>query len=99
MTNKIEKQLEEYTIKHPQEALLISVEIAGELDQIVVFKGFSSSLMRQTAFDPDVPVLSEEAKIISIDRVASPYNPDAPHYIEQGLSWGQMQFLLLDICP
>lgn len=95
MTNKIEKQLEAYTIKHPEEALLISVEIAGEIDQIVVFKGFSSSLMRQTAFDPDVPILSEKAKILSIHRVISPYNPDAPNYIQQGLSWEQMQSLLL----
>jgi hypothetical protein len=52
--------------------------------------------MRPTAFDPDVPVLPEEAKIVSIDRVASPYNPDAPHYLQQGLTWETMQQLLLD---
>ena len=94
MNNSIAKRLEQYTAKRPQEVLLVKVEIAGEQDKIAIFKGFSSSLMRPTAFDPDVPVLSDEAKIITIDRVASPYNPEAPRYIQQGLSWETMQALL-----
>ena len=97
MTDSIGRRLEQYTIKRPQEVLIVTAEIAGEEDQIAIFKGFSSSLMRPTAFDPDVPVLPEEAKIVSIDRVASPYNPDAPHYLQQGLSWETMQQLLLDV--
>ena len=44
MNNSISKRLEQYTVKRPQEVLLISVEIAGEEDQIAIFKGFSSSL-------------------------------------------------------
>ncbi|NMG21444.1 hypothetical protein [Brasilonema bromeliae] len=94
MNNSISKRLEQYTVKRPQEVLLVSVEIAGESDEIAIFKGFSSSLTRPTAFDPDVPVLQDEAKIIKIDRVASPYNPEAPRYIQQGLSWDNMQVLL-----
>lgn len=90
-------RLEEYTIKRPQEVLLVTVEIEGQPDQIVIFKGFSSSLMRPTAFDPEVPVLSETAKIISIDRVESPYDPNVPRYIQQGLSWDGMQQLLLEV--
>ena len=97
MNNSIAKRLEQYTAKRPQEVLLVKVEIAGEQDQIAIFKGFSSSLMRPTAFDPDVPVLSDEAKIITIDRVASPYNPEAPRYIQQGLSWETMQALLSEV--
>ncbi len=97
MNNSIAKRLEQYTAKRPQEVLLVKVEIAGESDQIAIFKGFSSSLMRPTAFDPDVPVLSDEAKIITIDRVASPYNPEAPRYIQQGLSWETMQALLSEV--
>jgi hypothetical protein len=96
MSAFIGRRLEQYTIKRPQEVLIVTAEIAGEEDQIAIFKGFSSSLMRPTAFDPDVPVLPEEAKIVSIDRVASPYNPDAPHYLQQGLTWETMQQLLLD---
>lgn len=91
------QRLEQYTIKRPQEVLLVEVEIAGEPDQIVVFKGFSSSLMNPTAFDPDLPILSENAVIISIDRLASPYNANAPRYIEQGLNEEQMEALLTEI--
>jgi hypothetical protein len=94
MNSSISKRLEQYTAKRPQEVLLVTVEIAGEQDQIAIFKGFSSSLMRSTAFDPDVPVLPDEAKILTIDRVASPYNPDAPRYIQKGLSWDNLQVLL-----
>ena len=97
MTNSIAQRLERYTTKRPQEVLIVTVEIDGETDQIAIFKGFSSSLMRPTAFDPDVPVLPDSAKIISIDRVASPYNPAAPRYIEQGLTWETIQTLLSEV--
>jgi hypothetical protein len=96
MTDSMGRRLEQYTIKRPQEVLIVTAEIAGEEDQIAIFKGFSSSLMRPTAFDPDVPVLPPEAKIITIDRVASPYNPDAPRYLQQGLTWETMRQLLSD---
>ena len=96
MIDSIGRRLEQYTIKRPQEVLIVTAEIAGEEDQIAIFKGFSSSLMRPTAFDPDVPVLPPEAKIITIDRVASPYNPDAPRYLQQGLTWETMRQLLSD---
>ena len=97
MTDLIERRLERYTAQRPQEVLLVTAEIDGELDQIAIFKGFSSSLVRPTAFDPDVPVLPEAGKIISIDRVASPYNPEAPRYIQQGLNWETIQPLLSEV--
>ena len=94
MNNSISKRLEQYTVKKSQEVLIINVEIDGEPDQIAVFKGFSSSLMRPTSYDPDVPVLPDTATIITIDRIASPYNPDSPHYLQQDISWEDMQVLL-----
>lgn len=97
MNNSVAQRLEQYTTKRSREVLLVTVEIAGEQDQIAIFKGFSSSLMRPTAFDPDIPVLSDRAKIISIDRVASPYNPQSPRYIQQGLTWETMQPLLSEV--
>lgn len=97
MRSSIAKRLEQYTAKRSQEVLLVTVEIADEQDKIAIFKGFSSSLMRPTAFDPDVPVLSDRAKIISIDRVASPYDPQSPRYIQQGLTWETIQPLLLEV--
>jgi len=96
MNNPINKRLEQYTIKRPQEVLLVTVEINGEQDEVAIFRGFSSSLMRPTAFDPDVPVIPQQANIISIDRLKSPYNPDSPQYIQQGLSIEKMQNLLID---
>lgn len=97
MNDSIGRRLEKYTIKRPQEVLIVTAEIAGEQDQIAIFKGFSSSLMRPTSFDPDVPVLPADAQIVTIDRVASPYNPDAPRYLQQGLTWGSMQPLLENV--
>ena len=93
----IGQRLEQYTIQCPQEVLLVKVELEGELDQIAIFKGFSSSLIKATAFDPDIPVLSPKAKIISIDRVASPYNPEQPVYLQKALTWEQMEQLLAKI--
>ncbi len=97
MNNSIGKRLEQYTVKRPQEVLLVTINIADEQDKIAVFKGFSSSLMRPTAFDPDVPVLPDDAIIVAIDRIASPYNPESPRYIQQGISWEAMEALLLEV--
>jgi hypothetical protein len=93
----LEKRLEAYTLKRPQEVLLVTVEIQGEPEQIIVFKGFSSSLMRPTAFDPDVAILPEQTTLIRIDRVASPYNPTQPTYIQAGLNWEMMEQLLQEL--
>ncbi|MEH2027451.1 DUF7734 family protein [Nostoc sp.] len=95
--NSIGKRLEQYTAKRTKEVLIVTVEIADEEDTIAIFKGFSSSLMRPTAFDADVPVLPDGGNILNIDRVASPYNPEAPRYIQQGLSWSAMEALLLEV--
>ena len=97
MDDSIGRRLEQYTIKRPQEVLIVTAQIAGEEDQIAIFKGFSSSLRRPTSFDPDVPVLPVEAEIITIERVASPYNPEAPRYLQQGLTMDTMQQLLLEV--
>lgn len=97
MTDLIARRLEQYTSRRPQEVLIVTAQIAGEEDQVAIFKGYSSSLMRPTAFDPDVTVLPDEAKIIAIDRVASPYNPKSPRYIQQGLTWETIQPLLSEV--
>ena len=87
-------RLERYTESHRQEVLLVTVDVAGAADQVMIFRGFSSSLMRPTAFDPDVPVLPENATILTIDRLLGPYNPASPQYLQQGLTWETMQPLL-----
>ncbi|NJO80642.1 MAG: hypothetical protein HC827_20465 [Cyanobacteria bacterium RM1_2_2] len=94
MKGTIGYRLEQYTLRRPQEVLIVTAEVAGEPDQITIFKGFSSSLMRPTAFDPDVPMLPETATVIAIDRLRSPYDPNNPRYIQSGLSLAEMQSLL-----
>ncbi|NCR90334.1 MAG: hypothetical protein GPJ05_14385 [Microcystis aeruginosa G13-10] len=44
----IGKQLEQYTLKNPQEVLLVTIAVDGEEEEISIFKGFSSSLTRST---------------------------------------------------
>lgn len=90
-------RLEKYTTQRPQEVLIVKIELEGETDEIAIFKGFSSSLMRPTAFDPDIPVFPDTAKIFEIDRLSSPYNPTEPRYIQQGLTWEMMQELLTEL--
>jgi hypothetical protein len=90
-------RLEQYTLKRPQEVLLVTIEDQGDMDQIAVFKGFSSSLMRSTDFNPDVPVLPATATIITVDRLQSPYSPQSPRYIQQGLSESEIYQLLAEV--
>jgi hypothetical protein len=88
--------MEQYTLKRPEQVLLVHALVDGDEDEVVVFRGFSSSLVRPTAFDPDVPVLPENAKIQSIDILLGPYTPNSPRYIQRGLSWEALEDLLND---
>ncbi|PZV17462.1 MAG: hypothetical protein DCF20_06425 [Pseudanabaena sp.] len=85
------QQLETYSSTHPQEVLLVKLKIDDELDEVMIFKGFSSSLMRSTAFDPDVPVISDRAAILTIDRLSAPYKPNQPNYLQQGITWEEFK--------
>jgi hypothetical protein len=85
------KRLEQYTLRHPQEVLVITVQQQADVNEVMIFRGFSSSLSHPTAFDPDIPIISETDEIIRCDRVRSPYSPDNPQYLAQDLSWQQMQ--------
>ena len=95
MSEPIGLRLEKYTLKRREEVLMIHLETAaGDPDTVMIFAGFSSSLMQPTAFDPDVPVIAADSTIISIDRLVSPYNPSNPQYIESGLDLTTMEEIL-----
>lgn len=95
MAESIGRRLENYTLKRRQEVLMVHLETAaGEPDTVMIYAGFSSSLVRATAFDPDVPVIAKDAQIKAIDRLESPYNPSDPQYIETGLSLSAMENIL-----
>jgi hypothetical protein len=88
------QRLEHYTLKQPTEVLIIDATIDGEPDCVMVFRGFSSSLMRSTAFDPDVPVLPDTAIVLRADRLRAPYQPENPQYLERDLDRDR----LIDLC-
>jgi hypothetical protein len=92
-----EKRLEQYTLIRPHEVLRVTVETGDEPDELIIFKGFSSSLLKPTAFDPDVPLLATNNQILAIDRLLSPYQPNNPNYLQQGLSWLEMDALLQEL--
>ena len=96
MAISIEKQLEQYTLQHPQEVLLVTAVIDGEADEILIFRGFTSSLVRPTAADPDIPVLPDSAVDIIIDRIAGPYQPDCPEYLERQIHWHEFSQRLIN---
>ena len=95
MTESIGVRLEQYSLKHRDEVLIVHLKTAaGELDSVMIFAGFSSSLMRATDYDPDVPIIASDSTITSIDRLISPYNPNNPQYIESGLTPQAMEDIL-----
>jgi hypothetical protein len=89
-------RLEQYTEKVKNEVLRVHAVVDGEEDRVIIFKGFSSSLMRPTAYDPAEPVLPPSATILAIDRIRGPFNPAKVLLIKggRGLSWQQFQTLL-----
>lgn len=95
MTNA--ERLEQYTLRIPTEVLLVHAETEGTPDQIVVFKGYSSSLMCATAADPSVPVLAANADIQTIDRLRAPFTPQSPVYLERQIPWPVFTARLTDL--
>ncbi len=87
-------RLEQYSLRCLDEVLMVEATVAGEPDQVMIFKGFSSSLMRATDYNPDVPVLPMEAEIVAVDRLRGPYQPQTPEYIARGVSWAEFETLL-----
>jgi hypothetical protein len=99
MSGAIGDRLEQYTLRHPREVLLVTATWAEAgspiTAEIVIFKGFSSSLTAATASDPDIPVLPADATILRADRLAGPYHPDNPQYIQPNLTGAELEELLL----
>ncbi|KAL8157963.1 hypothetical protein AgCh_002602 [Apium graveolens] len=78
--------LEYYSECVREVALLVKAEVDDQEVEILVFKGFSSSLSHSTSPDPSRSILPARAEIKSIDRIKGPFNPSNIEYIEKGLS-------------
>ncbi|MFN7898197.1 MAG: hypothetical protein ACK5N0_00835 [Synechococcaceae cyanobacterium] len=50
---------------------------AGAMEpfELLIFRGFSSSITHPTGFDPDQPLLPEGSRIEAADLLAGPLNP------------------------
>ncbi|KAI3714435.1 hypothetical protein L1987_73038 [Smallanthus sonchifolius] len=77
--------LEFYTQVAKEEALLVKAVVDNQQLQLLIFKGFSSSLSSGTCFDPTKSILPARAVIQCIDRVKGPFDPSNIDYIEKNL--------------
>jgi len=73
-------ELEAISRQRPGRVLRLRGELPGpaaalEPFELLIFRGFSSSLSHPTAFDPDQPALPAEARIDAAELLAGPYDP------------------------
>ncbi|KAK3003057.1 hypothetical protein RJ639_018939 [Escallonia herrerae] len=78
--------LELYSQSAKEEALLVSALVDEEEVEVLIFKGFSSSLSYRTSPDPSRSILPARAVIKSIDRIKGPFDPSNIEYLERGLT-------------
>ena len=57
------------------EASALGADRPGEPFELLIFRGFSSSLSHPTGFDPDQPALPAMARIAAAELLAGPLNP------------------------
>ncbi len=91
--SSVSETLENYSRQHPQEVLLVSLQIDDQTDEIMIFKGFSSSLMHPTAYDPDVSVIPAHSEVHHISVLKAPYQPSAPQFLHREITY--KEFLTL----
>jgi hypothetical protein len=75
-------RLEELSRSRPDRVLRLTGELPGEAGamepfELLIFRGFSSSVSHPTAFDPDQPALPESARLMSAELLQGPLNPAA----------------------
>ncbi|KAF7145343.1 hypothetical protein RHSIM_Rhsim04G0170700 [Rhododendron simsii] len=79
--------LEIYSQSARDEALIVRALVDEEEAEVLIFRGFSSSLSYRTSPDPSRSILPARAVIKSIDRVRGPFDPSNIEYLEKGLTW------------
>ena len=72
--------LEAISREHPDRVLRLCGALPGEGGafepfELLIFRGFSSSVSHPTAFDPDQPALPADARIATAELLQGPYNP------------------------
>lgn len=79
--------LEAISQGRPDRVLRLRGQLPGEGGlpepfELLIFRGFSSSISHPTAFDPDQPALPPQARIEAAELLRGPLNPAA----EEGLA-------------
>ena len=82
MVSELLAQLEELSRSRPDRVLRLTGELPGEAGamepfELLIFRGFSSSVSHPTAFDPDQPALPESARLMRAELLQGPLNPAA----------------------
>ena len=73
--------LERYSQRIPSEALRVQIQMDGEDDCVLIYKGFSSSLMRATPSSADESVIPFAATLIELERLRAPLHPVNPEVL------------------
>ena len=69
-------ELESISRDRPDRALRLQGQMGdGEALEVVIFRGFSSSLTHPTAFDPDSPVLPAGSALDGAELLQAPLRP------------------------
>ena len=81
MVSDLLSQLEELSRGRPDRVLRLRGDLPTEAGwepfELLIFRGFSSSVSHPTAFDPDQPALPEAARIGAVELLQGPLNPAA----------------------
>lgn len=82
MVSELLAQLEELSRSRPDRVLRLTGELPGDRGgmepfELLIFRGFSSSVSHPTGFDPDQPALPETATLKAAELLQGPLNPAA----------------------
>lgn len=86
------KRLEALSRERPDRVVRLRGELPGERGpepfELLIFRGFSSSVSHPTAFDPDQPVLPDGVRIASAELLTGPLDPSAEQVLAGPLTPG-----------
>lgn len=88
--------LERYSQEHPQEVLRVQLEGEEGSDLVLIYRGFSSSLMRSTPHNPDEAVISPTARFVQLERLTAPYHPNQSKTLATYRQWSDLQAWLAE---
>lgn len=86
--------LERYTQRIPAEALRVQIQMEASEDLVLIFRGFSSSLMGSTPANLEDPVIPLGAKLLRLERLRAPLDPVHPVVLAEYQDLDQVRRLL-----